>query len=91
MPISRVAAVVTVGAGLAASGALLVQAWGGDPGGASSEPIPDEALICSIGSVPTLDAAAVPQAELVEGAPYVALCVDETGQETVFAFIHRAG
>jgi hypothetical protein len=98
MVIKRVAAITMVGAGLAASGFLLSQGWSGasptlatgtgtgDP--VSAGPTAGETATCSFWSLPTLEVAAVPQSELVEGVPYVEVCVDDAGEETAFVFVY---
>jgi hypothetical protein len=85
MVIKSVAAGTIVAAGIAASGALLVQ---GLAGAQPSAPMSGEALTCSIYSVPTLDVAPVPQSHLVDGAAYAAVCVDGE-EETAFVFLYR--
>jgi hypothetical protein len=51
----------------------------------SAWPTAGQAPTCSIWSVPTLEVAPVPQSNLTDGVPYVAVCID-ADQETTFVF-----
>jgi hypothetical protein len=42
---------------------------------------------CSFWSIPTLEAAPVPQSNMTEGMPYVAACID-ADEETTFVFLY---
>lgn len=63
-----------------------------DPGPAASPtaswPTTGKTPTCSIWSVPTLEVAPVPQSNLTEGVPYVAVCTDDSDEETTFVFLY---
>ena len=71
----------SVATGRPASGGALEEAP------ASAWPATSGTPTCSIWSFPSLEVPSVPQSNLTEGVPYVAVCVD-ADEETTFVFLY---